>query len=327
MPPTGRVPLLTPHLFGMRSFLILLGFLLFCLLLAAAINYPLYLLLSQFGEVRADRVLYRSAMLMAAIGIWPLLRRLRLNDRAGLGLGQSWPQIRWTWVRGFLYGVFILGILGGGLVLLGIRPLKPLDAALALMLAKTAVVALISGLLIGLIEEIFFRGILFGGLRRHYRWLVTALITSLFYAFLHFVRPTPPVDLPIGWDTGFVMLAGALHKYASPGLYYDSFIALFMVGMFLALVRERSGGIALGMGMHAGWVFVIKLTKKATETDWQSPFAVLIGHYDGVIGWLAAGWIGVVALAVYWRGRRPPDASERRPVDRKSGSPAGRNPT
>ncbi len=100
------------------------------------------------------------------------------------------------------------------------------------------------------------------------------------------------------------MLSGALHKYATPELHYDSFIALFAVGLFLALVREHTGSIALGMGMHTGWVFVIKLTKKATETDWQSPYSTLIGHYDGVIGWLATGWIGVITLGVYWWSRR-----------------------
>ena len=303
----------------MRSFLILLGFLLLCLLVAAALNYPLYLLLSQSGEVRADRVLYRSAMVIAALGIWPVLRRLRLSDRASLGLADPWPRLRRTWASGFGYGVLILGVLAGGLVLLGVRPPRPLDAGLALTLGKAAVVALAAGVLIGLIEEVFFRGMLFSGIRRRHSWALAAGVTALFYAFLHFVRPTPPPpESALGWDSGFRMLAGALHKYATPGLYVDSFIALIAVGVFLALLRERTGGIALGMGMHAGWVFVIKLTKKATETDWQSPFAVLIGHYDGVIGWLAAGWIGVITVAVYWQGKRPPTAPGRRPVYRSS---------
>lgn len=284
----------------MRIFLALVGYLLLCLVVAAAINYPLYTLLSQFGEVRADRVLYRSAMLLAALGIWPLLRRLRLADRAGLGLAPAWPELRRTWARGVLYGLLILGLLAGALILLGARPLRPIDTELGLTLARTAVVAALSGVLIGLIEEIFFRGILFGGIRRHQPWLVAALVTAGFYAFLHFVRPTaPPLGLPVDWGSGFSMLAGALHKYATPERYYDSFIALFLVGLFLALVRERTGSIALGMGMHAGWVFVIKLTKKATETDLHSPYVGLIGHYDGVIGWLAAGWIGVLALGVF----------------------------
>jgi membrane protease YdiL (CAAX protease family) len=285
----------------MRTFSILLSYLLLCLVLAAALNYPLYRILTSFGEIGADRLLYRSAMLIAALGLWPLLRRLQLADRAGLGLAPPWPQLRGDWTRGVFYGLLILGPLAGTLILIGVRPLQPFDAGLGLALARTAAIAALAGILIGLIEEIFFRGILFAALRRRQPWLVAALLTASFYAFLHFVRPeAPPAGLSIDWGSGLNMLAGALHKYATPQLYLDSFVALFMAGLLLALVRESTGSIALGMGMHAGWVFAIRLTKEATEADWQSPYSGLIGHYDGVIGWLAAAWIAVITLGVYW---------------------------
>jgi hypothetical protein len=70
--------------------------------------------------------------------------------------------------------------------------------------------------------------------------------------------------------------------------HLSSMAALFMVGVFLALVREHTGHIAWGIGLHAGWVFVIQVTRRMTDGNPEAPAAFLVGTYDGIIGWLAA---------------------------------------
>ncbi len=75
--------------------------------------------------------------------------------------------------------------------------------------------------------------------------------------------------------------------------------ALTLAGVFLALVRERTGHIGWCIGLHAGWVFVIQVTRYLTVGNDASPYAFLTGGYDGVIGWLAVGWIGALAVG-YW---------------------------
>jgi membrane protease YdiL (CAAX protease family) len=79
----------------------------------------------------------------------------------------------------------------------------------------------------------------------------------------------------------------------------DSMAALFVAGLFLALVRERTGHIGGCVGLHAGWVLVIQVTRQVTDGDPDSELSFLVGVYDGTIGWLATAWIGALAT-LYW---------------------------
>ena len=90
------------------------------------------------------------------------------------------------------------------------------------------------------------------------------------------------------------------HSYKDIAVIADSLIALFIAGLFLSLVREKTGNIALCIGIHAGWVFTIKMTKEVTHLDTNASTAFLVGSYDNIIGWAATGVLGVVTLW-YWR--------------------------
>ena len=79
----------------------------------------------------------------------------------------------------------------------------------------------------------------------------------------------------------------------------DSFLTLLLVGLLLAGVRERTGAIAACIGLHAGWVCVIKATKDLTAVNAGSDWSFLVGPFDGYTGWLVAGW-GVVLVAIAW---------------------------
>jgi hypothetical protein len=72
------------------------------------------------------------------------------------------------------------------------------------------------------------------------------------------------------------------------------------------------------VGLHAGWVFVIQLSRKLTDSDPAATFGFVAGRYDGVIGLLAAAWIGALAFG-FWgvsglgkprrAGSRPPPSA------------------
>ena len=136
--------------------------------------------------------------------------------------------------------------------------------------------------------------------------LQTVLITSLLYASLHFIHPPRVAESAvIGWSTGRELLMATFHQYRDVADIADSFVALFFAGLLLSLVRERSGNIALCIGIHAGWVLSIKLLREITDAATDSPTAILIGSYDGVIGWAAAGLLAAVTLG-YWKiGPKP----------------------
>jgi len=164
-------------------------------------------------------------------------------------------------------------------------------------LAKTFISGLIAGVLVGIIEETFFRGAMFQAIRRQSSALSTMTLTSLLYAAVHFIKPHS-FDGQVDWFSGLHILSGAFWKFGEWATL-DSFVALFAVGMFLSLVREHTGNIAYCIGLHAGWVLIIKCTKKFTYNNHASEWAFLTGNYDGVTGYLAAAWILFLTL-LYW---------------------------
>jgi hypothetical protein len=280
----------------MAPFGAFLGFIVAALLASAALHYPLFLLLGQLGDIRPHKILTRTAMVLAALGLFPLLRRLGLARRNALGLDVPPPLLRRSVLLGWAIGVAMLVAMGAVLVLSGARTWSPEPLA---RLPGQLAAALLAGLLVALIEETFLRGAIYGAIRRRSSVLFSAAATAFIYAILHFLRPPAlPAGTEVGWSSGLWLLAHGFDGLWEKAMW-DSLAALFAVGFFLALVRERTGHIGWCIGLHAGWVFVIKLLKDYTSLDEDAPAALLVGAYDGVTGWLAAAWIGVPA-AVLW---------------------------
>jgi len=204
-------------------------------------------------------------------------------------------------------GVVILLALAVTLVALDVRtPDLRGDEWIGELVRKT-VQALIGGLLVGLLEETFFRGALYAAIRRHRGIGSSVFWTAFLYALLHFMKPgTLPDGVAFDWYGAWQMFAETFTGVFR-WKHVDSMAALFLVGVFLALIRERTGHIGWCVGLHAGWVFVIQVTRHLTDGNDASPYAWLTGGYDGMIGWLAAGWIGLLAFA-YWRLAPPRDA-------------------
>ena len=265
-----------------------------CLVLGALLTYPL--MQSVQIDYPPERVLGRAAQVLILIGLWPFLKAMGLNRRDALGYGVSRPEFLSALWRGWLIGVAILLVLAILLVALQIRIAETWDAGFAASLARKALQALIGGLLIGVLEETFFRGALYSAVRRR-GGAASALFWSAFlFALLHFMKPHGlPDGVAFDWAGTWQML---VHVFtgALQWKHLDSMVALFLVGLLLALVRERSGHIGWCIGLHAGWVFVIQVTRRLTDGNDQSEFAFLVGDYDGTIGWLAAAWLGLLIL-------------------------------
>jgi membrane protease YdiL (CAAX protease family) len=280
----------------MRETAIFFLFLFACLLLGALLTYPLM----QTGWIQHDphRVMARAAQVFVLLGLWPFLKAMRIDNREALGYGISRPLFLGALWRGWLLGVLILLPLALGLLLLGIRVSDVLAEGWLPRLLQKSVSILIGGLLIGLLEETFFRGALYSAIRRNGRAFPAVFWSAFLFALLHFMKPHA---LPEGvaFDcTGLWRMLVHVFAGVFQWRHLDSMVALFLVGVFLALVRERSGHIGWCMGLHAGSVFAIQVTRHLTDADRSSPYAWLVGDFDGVIGWLAAAWIGLLALGL-----------------------------
>jgi uncharacterized protein len=257
----------------------------------AALLCPLFA-----AAIPADRFIGRGGMILAIIGFWPFLKILGLAERNALGYGVNRAVFGRAFIFGWLIGIAILSILAFMLLTLGIRLPTPgvgLDR-----LAGAMIEGFIGGCAVAWVEETFFRGGLFAALRRNGNENAAVIGSSLLYAALHFFKPQPiPSGLPITLQTGFGSLIGAFPALMQPR-NLNAFIALLMVGVFLALIRERSGHLGWGMGIHAGWVLVIKLCHTYSDINYHSPWVGWVSDYDGMTGWLAAVWIGLLALCV-----------------------------
>lgn len=289
----------------MRAFAYFILLLVVSLLLSALVNYPLYSLLQESMSNGPNKLINTVAKLIAIPGFILILRHYAIDNRIGLGYGLVRAEFLRELLRGWLSGLVILLLLSAGLLLLGVRVTVPLADAWLPLLLKTALVGLVGGLLVGFIEETFFRGGLYGAIRRGHGFGLALLLSSLFYAALHFISPPAlPDQSAFTWSSGLLMLSGAFAQF-SQWQIIDSFLALFVLGAFLAVIRERTGNIAFCIGLHAGFVFVIKIVREFTQVDPNSSFGFMAGNYDGVIGYLSAVGLLIYTLFIYHFWRRP----------------------
>ncbi|WP_246172811.1 CPBP family intramembrane glutamic endopeptidase [Thermochromatium tepidum] len=273
-------------------------YLLVCLMLAALLTPAL--MATGWMTIEPHRVMGRLAQSLILLGFWPFLRWQGLTRRSALGYGASWPVLRRAILGGWVLGVLILVALVMALLELEIR-LPDSSPAPWSQTALRIVQALIGGVLIGVLEETFFRGALYAALREHGGARAAMIWSAALYAVLHFMKPGA---LP---DSAALDALGALRMFVHVFIdlfqwqHLDSLVALFMAGLLLALVRERAGHIGWCIGLHAGWVLVIQASRRLTDVNDDSPLSFLVGDYDGIIGWLAALWIGLL-MALYWPG-------------------------
>lgn len=249
------------------------------------------------------RYVHRALLVLALGLLWPLVRALRLGGWAGIGW--RWDAVerrRWAWA--FLLGLVALGaamgaaLAGGGRVWNagseGTRGAGRLAGA-----AATAVG-------VSVLEEFLFRGVVFTALRRAWGFAFAATATSAVYAWVHFFeRPASPAVVDA--LSGFRVLGEMLRGFVSPAALVPGLGSLFVAGWTLAVLRERTRGLAAAMGLHAGWIFWLRaygwLTTDAAGAD---------PRWWGT-GKLYDGWVAFVLLAglcAWVHVRTRPDAHD-----------------
>ena len=282
----------------MRSFLLLVAFLIVALIAASALAYPAWWLVGFLSDQPIHRVMHRIAMLVAFIGLIWIFRRWNVANKDALGYGLPRPRFITQLLLGLVCGVAIMLPLMLTLFGLDVRDIKEDVSFRIADVAGVIAGGLLSGLVVALIEETFFRGALFTAVRRESGTAMAIVLPSLLYASVHFLGGR--LRLPreeVEWSTGFAVLSKLLERYADPLDLADSFLALFAVGVLLALVRMRTNAIAACIGLHASWVCTIAFVRRVSSVDEASPAGWLVGSYDGVIGWGAVGWIAIMAVA------------------------------
>jgi membrane protease YdiL (CAAX protease family) len=269
-------------------------------LLTALLTYPAWLLVETVADVPIHRVRDRVAMLLIAVGLVVFLPRWKVATRDALGYSLPRRVFLTQMGVGFVAGAALMIPLALTLLVLAI--VVPNHGLTPLVLAALLGQGLLTGVAVGLIEETFFRGILYEGIRKESGILVATLMSSGVYAASHFLGGS--LRLPaseVAFLSGFRVVGDVFSKFGEPLQLLDSLLALGALGILLCLIRARTGAIAAGAGFHGGAVCAITVLRGCSQLNAGSHWAWLVGTYNGVIGWLALLWISLIAW-VYWIG-------------------------
>lgn len=273
--------------------LVPIAYLLCCAFAAALLAYPLHFIMPKALSYQA--LVYKSAEIFMLLGVFFLGRWLGVG-RAEMGLvGPVGPWLRQLG-RGFGYGALMMGLHVALLLLINARIINHDRLELARVLSLSYKGVLI-GLGVAILEEPLFRGLLQGFLSRKTHGLIAVLVGAFYFAALHFLQTDiKPEFGKVSWASGFAMIGDAFAHLGD--IQPDSFLALFAVGALLGCVRliVPNSGLSYCIGLHAGWVFILKATTPLTIINLYSPTVVLVSRYDGNIGYLSAAWSSLLTV-------------------------------
>lgn len=142
-----------------------------------------------------------------------------------------------------------------------------------ILLFRDMVLQLFVVFTIALVEEWFFRGFLLQTLVKDFGIRISVIGSSLFFAATHFVRPV----------TNWIHLL-------------PEFFGLFLIGLILANASVYTRSLHFSIGIHAGWVYIVKLDK------------FFINHFDSQLQRVFGGekllkgitaWILILLILTY----------------------------
>lgn len=267
-----------------RGALLLLGYLLAVALLGSVLGWTL----AQFLDYPFIKVLSRSMLLVAALGLVPLWRLSGLSARGiGLDRAQLQGRVSQQFAIPFLAGLLVVAPVMLFFSVVGFRvwdTTTVIDGAFLLRMLGF----LASACLVGLFEETLFRGVFFSAVRARAPFLYAACLSSIFYAAVHFLTPEQGAET-VSIGAGLMLVVEAFAGLFGRSLW-DAWLALFLLGVLFCWVREHVSLWAC-MALHAAWVFALRLYKEVTVRDIVNPYREWVSDYDHFVGELVIVWL------------------------------------
>jgi len=156
-----------------------------------------------------------------------VLVRSRSHERFGSAVRWNWPGFA---APGFFLGGIVLAIVvESGSRFLPIPKSLPVDKFFNTT-TSAYLMAVFGTTLAPLLEELFFRGLLYPLLRRAFRLSIAVALTGAAFAAIH----------------------GAQLGYA-----WAPVLSIFVVGVVFTLIRERTGSVASAFVTHCGYNFTL----------------------------------------------------------------------
>ncbi|MGR9036472.1 MAG: CPBP family glutamic-type intramembrane protease [Gammaproteobacteria bacterium] len=280
--------------------LIPLAILLAAASLACFVGY--FVVLGIGDQFPLRKVITKITLVFLVLSIFPAMKRLKLT-KEDLGFAPKKIFLKQL-VQGIGLGLLTLMPVFLILYALDINVVDQSKNWTFSFAAQKLIGSLALALLISLVEEPLFRGILLTGLARTLKLKSAIMTSAAYYAALHFVHSSTKIPFQdLNLFSGFPLMIEAFANIINP-VNYSAFLSLLMVGIFLCLIRTNiKASLGLCIGCHAAWVWQIKMSKSVFDTNPHSDYLYLVSAYDGVIGMLVTGWLMLV-VAAYWIHRR-----------------------
>lgn len=233
------------------------------------------------------RFVVNSFLVLAVVGIWPFFKALGAESPREMGLpspagrgGQMLKGVALGLIS--LAPVVVLGLAAGG------RGWA--EGLAAGKVTGKLIGAVFTAAGVSVLEEILFRGGIYGGLRRVFDWRFALVLSSGVFAATHFLEEPNFHDV-VTWSSGLELLPRMGSGFLDIRALVPGFFSLALAGALLALVYQRTGDLYFAMGLHAGWIF------------WLAAYRVFTVDIVGSSSWfwgtskLIDGWLAFVALA------------------------------
>ena len=283
----------------MRAFAWFVGAIVLAGVIGALLSFPVYTLTSTFAAWAFHRVASRVAMLVLIAELVWLCRHLNLRRAHDFGYGLPWRRflkVSCTWGA---IGIATAAVGAAFLLATHLRIAAANFAPTVPYFARIFLVGLSSGIAVALLEETVVRGAMHTAIERESGLWLAALLTATLYAVLHFFAKSRIAPEDVGWGSGFDLLMRSFSPLAQPNLVFDAFLSWLIVGLILSLTRALTGNIAVAIGLHAGWVVVLRMLQEGTQSGAAAQYSFWVGRFDGLLGYWLVPWGIVIAIALW----------------------------
>lgn len=261
-----------------------------------------------FLPYKFDRILRRLIMI-GAFGLVFWLMRVRGQSLSRLGLEWREGSLR-ILITGLLWGVALVASITLFQLALGARFWQIYQTDLGRWIGLFFK-ALGAGLLIGALEEFFFRGFFYLTFKDLWNSKGSLIMTNLIYALVHFFPKAKPFvgPQPTFWDSFRIYGSMAPSLFEKPDIFVQV-LGLFLFGLLLSFAFLRKRSLFLPIGIHAGCVFALKMNRRFLP-EIAEKMGILSGSnhlYDGIAG------LTVLAAAALFLGMSLAFASRKKSV-------------
>lgn len=208
-----------------------------------------------------DRSRWFCVLLILPFLFW----KCRITSFQAAGFVRPFAKTAATW---FAYGIGMIAIIYASSAALGAIQLRP-DASMSGFVANLGN-ALLAGILVGVLEEAVFRGLVFRMFYTALKPILAIILSSAFFAVLHFKASAEAftdyspqaIELYEGFFTAWAMMAALVTQFD-----FTYLASIFLVGILLHQVFLLSSNLWANAALHAGWVFTIKAVGGAFQTS------------------------------------------------------------